>query len=93
MRERAFKAPPGTLLHQDLNLVQRVLRDLSNDRTQSIRIDSQQQHELLRQFGEQYTPSSVGKLEHYPGERPIFDLYGIDQEIDRALARRRSRRC
>jgi ribonuclease G len=88
VRERAFKAPPGTLLHQDLSLVQRVLRDLSNDRTQSVRIDSKQQHDLLREFGEQYTPSSVGKLGHYAGERPIFDLYGIDQEIERALARR-----
>ena len=88
VRERAFKAPPGTLLHQDLSLVQRVLRDLSNDRTHSIRIDSKQQHDVLREFGGQYTPSSVGKLEHYSGERPIFDLYGIDQEIERALARR-----
>jgi len=88
IRERAFKAAPGSVLHQDLSLVQRVLRDLSNEQTQSVRIDSRIQYDLLRAFGEQYMPTSVAKLEHYPGERPIFDLHGIDQEIERALARR-----
>lgn len=88
IRERAFKAPAGSLLHQDLSLAQRVLRDLSNDQTQSVRIDSLQQYELLRDFGTQYTPTAVARLEHYGGERPIFDLFGIDQEIERALARR-----
>jgi ribonuclease G len=88
IRERAFKAAPGTLLHQDLSLVERVLRDLANDQTQSIRIDSLMQFEALRSFGERYTPTSVARLQHYGGERPIFDLYSIDQEIERALARR-----
>lgn len=88
VRERAFKAAPGTLLHQDLSLVERVLRDLSNEATQSVRIDSRQQYEALLAFGETYTPRSVHKLVHYRGERPMFDLYNIDDEIARALARR-----
>ena len=88
IRERAFKAASGTLLHLDLSLVQRVLRDLTNEQTQAVRIDSRLQYEVLRDFGAQYTPTSVAKLEHYAGERPIFDLFGIDQEIERALARR-----
>ncbi|EWS54446.1 MULTISPECIES: ribonuclease G [unclassified Methylibium] len=88
IRERAFKAPSGTLLHLDLNLMQRVLRDLTHDQTHAVRIDSRMQYEALKEFGEQYMPSSVAKLEHYHGERPIFDLFGIDQEIERALARR-----
>ncbi len=88
IRERAFKAAPGTLLHLDLSLVQRVLRDLTHDQTHSVRIDSLMQYGLLKAFGEQYTPTSVARLEHYSGERPIFDLYGVDQEIERALARR-----
>ncbi len=88
VREQAFKAKPGTLLHQDLSLVERVLRDLSNDATHSVRIDSRLQYEALREFGERYTPRSVHKLAHYQGERPIFDLYNIDEEISRALARR-----
>ncbi len=88
IRERAFKAASGTLLHLDLSLVQRVLRDLTHEQTQAVRIDSRLQYEVLRDFGAQYTPTSVAKLEHYAGERPIFDLFGIDQEIESALARR-----
>ena len=88
IREAGFRQPPGTLLHEDLNLAQRVLRDLVNDQTQSIRIDSRMQFEALQAFGQQYTPGAVGRLQHYKGERPIFDLFNIDAEVERALARR-----
>ena len=88
VRERAFKSPPGTLLHQDLGLAERVLRDLADERTQTIRIDSRMQYERLAQFGREYTPSAVGKLQHYVGERPIFDLFNVDDEIDKALRKR-----
>ena len=88
VRERSFKSPPGSLLHQDLSLAQRVLRDLALDSTQAIRIDSGEQFQALKSFGDQFAPTSVGKLEHYRGERPIFDLFNIDDEIARALARR-----
>ncbi len=88
VKERAFKSPAGTLLHQDLSLAERVLRDLADDQTQTIRIDSRMQFDALTAFGREYTPSSVGKLQHYTGERPIFDLFGIDEEIDKALLRR-----
>jgi ribonuclease G len=88
LRERALRQPPGTLLHQDLTLAERVLRDLANEQTAGIRIDSRMQYEALQRFGAEYTPGSVGKLELYRGERPIFDLFGIEEEIQRALARR-----
>ena len=88
VRERSFKSAPGTLLHQDLSLVERVLRDLAHDGTQSIRIDSRMQFEQLARFGAEYTPTAVSKLAHYTGERPIFDLFNIDDEIARALTRR-----
>src|SRR3989338_10305643 len=88
VREHGMKAPPGTLLYQELNLAQRVLRDLVNEQVQSIRIDSLIQFDALKCFGEEFTPTSVEKLQHYKGERPIFDLYNIDTEIERALARR-----
>ncbi|MCX2862754.1 ribonuclease G [Paucibacter sp. PLA-PC-4] len=88
IRERAHRSPPGTLLHQDLSLVERVLRDLVSERTGSIRIDSKMQYEVLHAFGELYMPAATAKLEHYRGERPIFDLNNIDAELVRALARR-----
>ena len=88
VRERSFKSAPGTLLHQDLCLIERVLRDFAHDQTQAIRVDSLMQYEQLSRFGRDFTPTSVAKLEHYKGERPIFDLFNIDEEIARALARR-----
>ncbi len=88
IRAQGLAQPPGTLLHQDLSLVERVMRDLTNDATQSVRIDSRLQFDALHAFGSAYTPSAVAKLEHYKGERPIFDLFGVEEEIARALARR-----
>ncbi|HZF81532.1 MAG TPA: ribonuclease G [Rubrivivax sp.] len=88
IREKAQSKPAGTLLHQDLSLAQRVLRDLVGEATQSIRIDSKLQCDALRAFGETFMPGAVAKLEHYRGERPIFDLFNIEEEIARALSRR-----
>ena len=88
VRELGMKAPPGTLLYQELNLAQRVLRDLVGEQVQTIRIDSLIQFDALKAFGAEFTPSAVDKLAHYKGERSIFDLYNIDIEIERALARR-----
>ncbi len=88
IRQRAQAQPSGTLLHQDLSLAERVLRDLSTEATQSIRIDSRLQFEVLQAFGENFMPGATAKLEHYKGERPIFDLFGIEEEIVRALGRR-----
>jgi ribonuclease G len=88
IREASTRLPPQSLLHQDLNLLQRVLRDLAGDATQSIQVDSREQFELLAAFGQEFMPATAPKLQHYKGERPIFDLHGIDEEIARALARR-----
>lgn len=80
--------PVTTLLHQDLNLAQRVLRDFVNEDTESIQIDSRENFLMLQEFGNTYTPSVLTKLQHYTGERPLFDLYGVEEEIERALGRR-----
>jgi ribonuclease G len=88
IRERAQSRPAGALLHQDLSLAERVLRDLANEATHTIRIDSKLQCEALKVFGEIYMPGAVAKLDHYRGERPIFDLFGIEEELARALGRR-----
>ena len=88
IRSQSLQQPPKSLLHQDLNLLQRVLRDLAGEETQSIRLDSREQFEQLKAFGTEYMPAAVPKLQHYTGERPIFDLYTVDEEIARALGRR-----
>jgi ribonuclease G len=88
IKDASLRLPPQSLLHLDLNLLQRVLRDLTTEATQSIRVDSREQFEALRVFGREFMPSAVEKLQHYKGERPIFDLYSIDEEIAKALGRR-----
>jgi ribonuclease G len=76
------------LLYQDLSLAQRVLRDLVGDETTSIRVDSREQLRALTTFAEQFTPAVTERLAHYDGERPIFELFNIDEEIAHALGRR-----
>jgi ribonuclease G len=84
----AKRLPPTSLLHQDLNLAQRVLRDFVNVDTDSIQIDSRENFQKLLEFAASYTPAVIPKLVHYTGERPLFDLYGVEEEIQRALGRR-----
>jgi ribonuclease G len=86
--QMARTQPAPSLLYQDLNLAQRVMRDLVNDDTSIIQVDSRENYLKLKQFGELYTPSVLSRLVHYPGERPLFDLYGVEEEIQRALGRR-----
>jgi ribonuclease G len=88
IKDASVRLPAGSLLHQDLSLMQRVLRDLVCDVTQTIRVDSKEQFDALKEFGAEFMPMAVGKLQHYKGERPIFDLYSIDEEIAKALGRR-----
>ncbi|HEY5798773.1 MAG TPA: Rne/Rng family ribonuclease, partial [Burkholderiaceae bacterium] len=80
--------PAGNLLHQDLNLAQRVLRDFVHDETNSILVDSRENHLMLKEFAAIYTPGEANRLQHYTGERPLFDLHGVEEEILRALGRR-----
>jgi ribonuclease G len=86
--EQTKLRPAPSLLYQDLSLAQRVLRDFVNENTANIHVDSLESYERLQQFGTTYTPSVLPKLAHYKGERPLFDLYGVEEEIERALGRR-----
>ncbi|GGX32708.1 ribonuclease G [Undibacterium squillarum] len=86
--QAAKSKPAGSLLYQDLNLAQRVLRDFVNEETGSIQVDSRENFQMLTEFGSQYMPSVLPRLQHYTGERPLFDLYGVEEEIERALGRR-----
>ena len=88
IREAGTRQPPATLLHEDLRLLQRVLRDLVGEGTQSIRIDSREQFDVLSAFGKEFMPAAAARLSHYRGERPIFDLFNVDDEITKALGRR-----
>jgi ribonuclease G len=88
IKEASLKQAVKSVLHTDLTLLQRVLRDMVTDETQSIRVDSQEQLDLLLGFGHDYMPAAAQKLQLYKGERPIFDLYSIDDDVAKALGRR-----
>ena len=88
VQDSALHLPAKSLLHRDLSLLERVLRDLVDEATHSIQIDSLVQFDRLRAFGREFTPAAVDRLVHYQGVRPIFDRYAIDDEIAKALARR-----
>ncbi|MQY52589.1 ribonuclease G [Rhodocyclus tenuis] len=81
------EAPPS-LLYQELSLSQRVLRDFVNPETSRIAIDSRENFQKLSAFAAEYTPTVAPLLDHYLGERPLFELYGVEEEIQKALARR-----
>ncbi len=87
IRERAG-APAPQLLYQELSLAQRVLRDMVSAGTSRVLVDSRENHQKLLAFAERYMPRVAGKIEHYTGERPLFDLYNVEDEIEKALSRR-----
>jgi ribonuclease G len=88
IQQRSRVAQPPSLLHHDLTLVQRVLRDLVTRETQAILVDSRENFQKLVAFAEEYVPQVASRLQHYTGERPLFDLHGVEDEIEKALARR-----
>ncbi|MBA6232085.1 MULTISPECIES: ribonuclease G [unclassified Colwellia] len=83
-KRKQFKTP----IYQDLSLAFRVLRDFVGIDFERIRIDSKLTYEQLREFTEEFVPNLTPVLECYPGERPIFDLFDVENEIQRALHRR-----
>jgi len=88
IRSRAQMSTAPRALHNDLSLAQRVLRDFARPETARILVDSRENFQKLSAFAEGYMPQLVPILSHYTGERPLFDLYGIEDELQKALARR-----
>jgi ribonuclease G len=77
----------GKCIYEDLSLPLRAVRDLARKGVDKVRVDSRETFDKMQQFTVQFMPDWVERLEHYPGERPIFDLYGVEDEIQRALSR------
>ena len=88
IKERAATAPARELIHEDLPLALRALRDLINPEVEKVRIDSRSTWEKAQRFAAKYMTEQRSSIEYYPGERPIFDLYGVEDEIQKALERK-----
>ena len=87
LSENAESVKPGTMVHEDLPLSIRTLRDMVGRDTNMLKIDSRETYQKMIDFSERYIPDLPAQIVHYPGERPLFDLYNIDDEIQRALGR------
>ena len=85
LQERMGSARTGSRVYEDLPLALRALRDLMRPSIEKVRVDSRETLERAKDFADQFMPDLAERLEHYPGERPIFDLYGVEDEIQRAL--------
>jgi ribonuclease G len=86
--ETARVTPPGRLVHGDLPLSMRILRDLLGTEVDRVRLDSAAELERVRKFAETFVPQAAPRLELFDGAAPLFDLYGVEDDINRALDRR-----
>ena len=86
VNERVHRAP--VLLYRDLNLMLRVVRDNLTPDLSKVIVDDRLAHEKLARFVSAFMPDCAQKIEQYSGREPIFDGYGIEIELNRALERK-----
>ncbi|HKB66556.1 MAG TPA: Rne/Rng family ribonuclease [Pyrinomonadaceae bacterium] len=85
IRAAAEKSKPATLVHKDLDLVQRILRDQLSDDFAAIRVDSEEEYEAIVEFINRIQPRMVKRVKLYTRDRPILESYGVQAEIDKAI--------
>ncbi len=85
VQENIAKAKVGERVYEELSLPLRSLRDMLDEDIEKVRVDSHETYDKVVKFVHKFMPSLDDRVEHYVGERPIFDLYGAEDEIQRAL--------
>jgi ribonuclease G len=85
---KARAARAGTLVHEDLPLPLRLMRDLVGEGVDRVLVDHDATCERMREFATTFMPALGARVERYAGSRPIFDLHGIEEEIQRSLDRK-----
>ncbi len=88
VQRQAKEAAVGEIVHEDLPLVVRTIRDMTWTQVNKIRIDSREAYKTAGEVARKFIPELLPRIEYYPGERPIFDLYSVEDEIQRALERK-----
>ncbi|MDO4223834.1 MAG: ribonuclease G [Acinetobacter sp.] len=76
------------LVFEDLPLAQRIVRDFAKESTSKIYVDSRELYGKLQTFIDDFMPNLKATLQHYPGEKPLFDLYNVEDDLKKALHRR-----
>lgn len=88
IEERTGRCQAPAVIYQDLPLFIRTIRDLIRPQTEKVRIDSKESHQRVMEFVNEFVTEFSDKVEYYPGERPLFDLYSVEDEIQKALSRK-----
>lgn len=83
--ERVASTPAVAMIHEDISLAMRTIRDLGSTRVEKVRIDSRETYDKAINFVTDLIPELVDRIEYYPGERPLFDLYSVEDEMQRSL--------
>ncbi len=87
LQSKIKDAKPGQIVHEDPSLLVRTMRDIDANNVDKIRVDSRESFNTLSRFVGEFIPELKSKLELYTGDRPIFDLYNIEDDIQKALER------
>ncbi|HEV7632286.1 MAG TPA: ribonuclease G [Steroidobacteraceae bacterium] len=85
VREQSLVAAPGTLVHEDLPLSTRVLRDELGLKVRRVLVDSPAEYQRMLDFTRAFMPEFADRIELHAGPLPLFDLHGVEAEISRAL--------
>ena len=88
VRERALQASPGQLVHADLPLSLRVLRDEISRGIERVLVDDADELERMRDFAHDFVPEAAQRISLHNSDRPLFELHGVEDEIRRALERK-----
>ena len=85
MRQKAERRPAPALIHHDLNVVERILRDQLTSSFKSIWVDSEEVYESVLRFVQRFQPALVSRVKLYTRSTPIFDEFSITAELEKAL--------
>ena len=85
IKDRSAKASAPSLVHHDLDLALRTIRDVLSPEVKTVWVDSVEQYERIVEFIDQMQPNLVSKVRLYSRDTPIFEEFGIEAEIERAL--------
>jgi ribonuclease G len=85
IRQKAEKKPAPVLLHHDLDIVQRILRDQVTDQFKAVWVDNEELYESVLSFVQRFQPGLVGRVKLYTRSAPIFDAFNITAELEKAL--------
>jgi ribonuclease G len=88
VRQKSLRTQPGEIVHEDLPLTLRMLRDELARGVTRVLVDSAPEQKRMIEFARAFIPNTTTEFELYTGPRPIFDLHGIEEEITKALDRK-----